>query len=447
LKSLASHFSEWGSRFLAIRRQLVFGYVIVISLIRIPYALFVMDPHSGQDAPSYFQDTTLILKDGFFSPVVNAPTWPIGYTWFMGTIWKVFGVDSRALGVVQSILLTLAILSLYQLVKREINQDTALLASFLVTSSAALFVSAAEIMYEVPMTSFFLIGANYISLAYARAESRFQNMLAGSFFLSLAILIHPSAGAPVLALFALSVWRILRAKMISVFQFVLVFVVLTWGPLLNITYNAVAYDTVGYTTSAYGSAHDMAGWGKNDELSSQRCDDLRKQPEGPKNIIWDSAPPSVCLLLVTAKDPAYFAKVMNFNAHRWISPFIGVSKGNGTWYHGLDWRRLFPGYTWWEGGWKTFDLVLCYTWIVFHVTLAIRGIFILGRKWRQNQMSGISGGIFVAPVLMSFMLSLMTVGDTRHRMIISPLYIALISVALIEFIKFAHKSWLPGRLK
>jgi hypothetical protein len=447
LKSLSIHVAEWGSRFLAVRRQIVFGYVVFISLMRIPYALFVIDPHSGQDAPSYFQDATLILKDGFFSPVVNAPTWPIGYTWFMGTIWKVFGIDSRALGVVQSILLTLAILSLYQLIKREIDQDTALLASFLVTSSAALFVSSAEIMYEVPMMSFFLIGANYISLAHARAESRFQNTLVGSFFLSLAILIHPSAGAPVLALFVLGVWRILRAKMISIFQLALALVVLMWGPLLNITYNAVAYDTVGYTTSAYGSAKLLSGLGKNDELSSQRCDELRRQPEGPRGIIWDSTPPSVCLLLVTAKDPVYFAKVMNFNAHRWVSPFIGISKGNGTWYHGLDWRRLFPGYTWWEGGWKTLDLVLCYTWIAFHVTLAIRGMLILGRKWRQNQMSGISGGIFVAPVLMCFMLSLLTVGDTRHRMIISPLYIALISVSLIEFIKFAHKGWVSGRLK
>lgn len=420
---------------------IVFGIILFISVLRIAYAGFVMDPHSGQDAPSYFVDAKLVLRYGFFSPLAYAPYWPVGYTWFISIIWGIFGVDSRALGVIQGLLLTVAIWSLFKLVQRELDRNVALLASLLVSISPALFVSSAEIMYEVPMLSFLLIGANLLSFSTISKKRIRISLFCGAFFLAIAVLIHPSAGAPSLGLLLIVIWRLYKSQMVSGAILGLAFSIFLSGPALNILDNNVAYKGVGYTTTALSNMQ-LGGWNSVPGVDQSQCLALAKKAqrspgrdvEGKKvekNLQWDSALPAACLILTTLKNPIYFMKALNFNASRWISPYTGILKGHGTWYHGLDWRRLLPWYTWWTGSWRIFDYYLCYLWIAMHVGLASRGIYLLLQSCRKRKLRYSSLLFFSVPVAASFLLSAFTCGDTRHRLLISPFYITLISAALL----------------
>jgi hypothetical protein len=131
----------------------------VIFFARLCYVLFVIDPNSGQDAPSFSEDARKILDDGPLTELKYAPWWPVGYSWFVAFWWNIFGVDSRMLGVAQTSLLLVAQIFAIKLVRYLVDKRSSQIFGYLILFNFALFSSSGQIMYEVPFASFLILGA------------------------------------------------------------------------------------------------------------------------------------------------------------------------------------------------------------------------------------------------------------------------------------------------
>jgi hypothetical protein len=411
-------------------------YFFFVYAVRTVYGLFVIDPHSGQDAPSYYEDAEIVLREGPLAQVSYAPIWPIGYTWFMALIWRIGGLDSRLLGFVQSTLVLIATFALYQLVKREINKQVAMISTVLVTSSFAIFVSSGEIMYETPMMSLFLIGLNYISkFSLDEIHSR-KSALLGGVFLAFSTLIHPSILGPVAISLVVILGRLIKKRNQLTSWALLALIVLS-APAINTMRNYVSGDGLGYTGNIY-TISTFSGWGSQDPDQLKICNDkgvkITSKALIDKAWHYDSTPRQLCLYKIALDHPTDSVEIAIRNGIRWVSPYIGVLKSNGTWYHGLDARRLIPGYQWWEGKDRVLDTVLCSLWIVMHVSLMLFGSLLLWRKRDSLQAKDyFTPYLFILPVFTKWATSIFTHGDSRHRLGVSPLYLTLVSVSIYYF--------------
>lgn len=423
-------------------------FILAAYIVRTFYGLFIIDPHSGQDAPSYYEDAQIVLKDGPFAQVTYAPIWPIGYTWFLSLIWKIGGLDSRLLGMVQSTLVLIATFALFHLIKREIGRHVALISALLVSSSFAIFVSAGEIMYETSMMSLFLIGLNLISKFSLNESTRSRTMLCAALAFALAILIHPSILGPVLISLAVIFIRIIKKEKEKVVLLILVGLIVLSGPAMNTLRNYVSGDGLGYTGNVY-TISTFSGWGSKDPISLAKCNNIGVKITSPaladKDWYYDSTPRQLCLYKVALENPKDSAEIAIRNSIRWVSPYIGVLKSNGTWYHGLDIRRAFPQYQWWEGRSRVFDTALGSIWIIFHVSLMFYGSYLLFR--RKNNLfkrDHFTPYLFVLPVIAKWVTSIFTHGDSRHRIAVSPIYITLIAIATYFIFERAKERFLKS---
>ena len=420
-------------------------YIFAIYVIRTLYGLFIIDPHSGQDAPSYFEDAEIVLKNGPFAQVSYAPIWPIGYTWFLSLIWKIGGLDSRLLGLTQSTLVLVATFALYHLVKREIGREIALISTLLMSSSFAIFVSAGEIMYETSMMSFFLIGLNLISKFSLDGSSSRQTVFLGGLFFGLAILIHPSILGPVFVSLGIIYLRIKKKGKHKVISLILASLIVLSGPAINTARNYISGDGLGYTGNVY-TISTFSGWGSHDPEGLAECNNIGVKITSPaladKDWFYDSTPRQLCLYKIAMENPQDSIEIAIRNGIRWVSPYIGVLKSNGTWYHGLDVRRVVPQYHWWEGKSRVIDTLLCSIWIIFHLSLMLYGsLSLLRRKNTFKNKDLLTPYLFILPVYVKWATSIFTHGDSRHRLGVSPLYLTLVAISVyLIFERFKEKS-------
>lgn len=417
-------------------------YLILVYVVRTLYCLLVIDPHSGQDAPSYFEDAEIVLREGPLAQVSYAPIWPIGYTWFMALIWRIGGLDSRLLGFIQSTLVMIATFALYQLVKRELNKQIAIISTVLIASSFAVFVSSGEIMYETPMMSFYLIGLNFVSKFSLDVAQPRKIGLLGGLFLALSVLIHPSILGPVVISLIVILARLVKRKS-KLITLALVGLIVLSAPAINTMRNYVSGDGFGYTGNIY-TISTFSGWGSQDPDKLKICNDkgikITSQALVDKDWYYDSTLRQLCLYKIALDNPKASFDIAIRNGIRWVSPYIGVLKSNGTWYHGLDVRRFVPEYQWWEGNDRVIDTVLGSLWILMHVSLMLFGSFLLLRRRHFLQSQDIfSAYLFILPVFIKWATSIFTHGDSRHRLGISPLYLTLISAAIYFFWRNAQE--------
>jgi hypothetical protein len=201
--------------------------------------------------------------------------------------------------------------------------------------------------------------------------------------------------------------------------------------------NYVSGDGLGYTGNIY-TISTFSGWGSQDPDQLKICNDkgvkITSKALIDKAWHYDSTPRQLCLYKIALDHPTDSVEIAIRNGIRWVSPYIGVLKSNGTWYHGLDARRLIPGYQWWEGKDRVLDTVLCSLWIVMHVSLMLFGSLLLWRKRDSLQAKDyFTPYLFILPVFTKWATSIFTHGDSRHRLGVSPLYLTLVSVSIYYF--------------
>lgn len=418
----------------------LFIFISIIFLFRLIYVLFVIDPHSGQDAPSFSADAISIIQNGPFSSLEYAPWWPVGYSWFVALWWGIFGIDSRFLGVAQTSLLLLAQILAIIMVRRLFDTKSSQVFGYLIMINFALFSSSGQLMYEVPLASFLILGAfNLISLLKNGVWNFKSAALSGICF-SLAILMHPSGLAPALVLLLVAIWGNRLTKRLII-QIAISLTLLSTGVFSQMARNYVAGDGLGFSTTTFSNAQ-LGGWGTNDQKRASECEKIGKQLSGKRNQNrWDNPERQVCLYVTTLKDPPKILEIVRFNTQRYWSPFVGILKGGGTWYHGLDWRRFVtPWYHWWEGWAKIVDTTLGYIWFISHFTLAVFGVFEIKRRRMAIEIQSRKFAPFLLlPVVTTYLISVLTLGDTRHRMPTMIFYEVVVAFGLINIARRIKK--------
>lgn len=79
---------DWVYRQVAdLSRGWLLGALALSTCVRLGYALVVMDPLSGPDAPTYVEAAPAIATQGFNGDIPGVPCWPAGYPAFLSAFY------------------------------------------------------------------------------------------------------------------------------------------------------------------------------------------------------------------------------------------------------------------------------------------------------------------------------------------------------------------------
>ena len=406
--------------------QLDFTIIVLISLsflYRTAYSVILSNQMSGQDADTYGPAAQRILEYGPFATKVGAPYWAIGYPWFISIIWKVFGVNSHVVGIVQNILLALAIFAFYKIVKLFFNNGIATITVLILIVNPALTASASLIAYESPMMSFLIFGFYFLVKASRMKESNSKNyflsILASGICFTVSVTFQPkillSILVIVMTLFLKSHTQTIQWKKWS--GLVLILVILSTGPSAAILRNWKAGDGVGYTANFYANVQ-LGATNAGVKFDFSKC----------PGSTFDSFKRTFCILEKKLESPNASIKSAIHNGLYFWTPYVGNLKYMGTWFHGGDFRRVTPWYKWNDktSKWYLIDRVTGYLWTFSIITLMLLGLK-YARRLRPNMESII---LFGSPVILLWGVSLISYGEARYRLPILPFYSVFIAVAL-----------------
>ena len=409
-------------------------FVIILSsfFYRTAYSILIADQMSGQDADTYSKAGQLILSDGPFASGTGAPYYAIGYPWFIAAVWKIFGLNDNILGILQNLLLALAIWAFYEVIKNYFSRQIAYITLLILVINPALTANVSLIAYETPMMSFLILGIYFLTQAHnsSKHDSNFlRDSLIGGAFFTCAVTLQPKILPSILfAIIFLFTREKLNLKTSRKWiGLILILAVLSLGPLTAVNRNIQAGDGFGYTANFYA----------NVELGARNSNVAFDFSECPSSN-FDSLGKTLCLLNVKLHSPGSTFKSALHNGVYFWTPYVGNLKWMGTWFHGADLRRLVPSYTWYDRSsiWFSVDRVTGYLW-----TLLMISMIIFGMKRTLSLPGGINSLLlFAVPVLLLWSVSLISYGESRYRLPILPFYTVFIAVAMDTLLKWLMKK-------
>ena len=409
-------------------------FVIILSsfFYRTAYSILIADQMSGQDADTYSKAGQLILSDGPFASGTGAPYYAIGYPWFIAAVWKIFGINDNILGILQNLLLALAIWAFYNVIKNYFSRQIACITLLILVINPALTANVSLIAYETPMMSFLMLGIYFLTQAHnsSKQDSNFlRDSLIGGAFFTCAVTLQPKILPSILfAIIFLFTREKLKLKTSRKWiGLILILAVLSLGPLAAVNRNIQAGDGYGYTANFYA----------NVELGARNSNVAFDFSECPSSN-FDSLGKTLCLLNVKLRSPGSTFKSALHNGVYFWTPYVGNLKWMGTWFHGADLRRLVPSYTWYERSsiWFSVDRVTGYLW-----TLLMISMIIFGMKRTFSLPGGMNSLLlFAAPVLLLWSVSLISYGESRYRLPILPFYTVFIAVTVDTLLKWLIKK-------
>jgi len=377
-----------------------------------------------------------ILEDGPFASNTSAPFFPIGYPWFVAAIWKTFGVSLQTLGVVQNLILALAIYCFYIICRDFFGQKVSLLTTFFLSINPAISASISLLAYEIPMASILVLGFYllYQCKNIRVASFKYNIYVLGSGILfSTATTFQPKILPAIIVIVLIFLFR-LHEKISQVTAWLTLISLLTIisiGPAAAVVRNIEAGSGLGYTQNF--STNIFVGM-KN----SSAFIDFSSCPHSA----YDTIQKTSCLLVNKIKSPRQSLRIGVHQGTYFWTPFIGNLKFMGTWYHGADWRRLIPNYLWWDrsSSWYLFDRLIGYLWTMGLISFILLGFW---RSFHFNKSRWIPI-LFSAPVIFLWFVSVITYGEPRYRLPVIPFYTVFISIAIIylyeKFLNWQKRS-------
>jgi 4-amino-4-deoxy-L-arabinose transferase-like glycosyltransferase len=419
------------SRFLQ-NEKMVFVVVLLSFFYRTAYAVLIADQMSGQDADTYSKAAQLILSDGPFASGTGAPYYAIGYPWFISVIWKIFSVNDHAVGVVQNLLLAFAILAFYKTVENYFSRQIAFITLTILVINPALTANVSLIAYETPMMSFLMLGFFFLTKAFYSSNQStnfLRNLMFAGIYFTCAITLQPKILPSIIfvIIFLFSRKKLHKDIVKKWTGLILVFAVLSLGPIAAINRNVQAGDGFGYTANFYANV-ELGARNSNVEFDFSKC---------PASN-FDRLGKTVCILNAKLHSPSGTFKSALHNGTYFWTPYVGNLKWMGTWFYGADLRRLVPSYTWYDKNsiWFSVDRITGYLW-----TLLILSMILFGMKRALSSFRGLESlFLFAVPVLLLWSVSLISYGESRYRLPILPFYTVFIAVATDSFLK-----WLSER--
>jgi 4-amino-4-deoxy-L-arabinose transferase-like glycosyltransferase len=408
-------------------KALIMWIAALAVIIRFVYISRYGDFMSGPDADTYSSVAIAILKDGAFVQVQQVPYWPIGYPWFLAVTSAPFGGNFIFSVVAQILISGVGIFCFGLILKNIFNSRIAILSSTILAINPALVVSSTQLMYETVQIFLAIIGC-YLCLKLSDKS----NLIKRVWLCLAAILILTISAIMQLKILGLFLGLVLglmvckqlvrekeRFRILSIFS-ILIGVILI-APAVILGRNLIAGDGLGVSKNY--QVHVIFGLGDG-RLSAENC-------TNPSKLGYDDIRYIVCLQKEKVIHPVSGLKATTRQTFDLFSPYLGhlawKIDGNGTWYHGIDPRKLIGGY----GGinWHRFvsmDIILSSLWMSFLIfTVLLGSANVL--KFRSSFPKAIP---LVTGVITLALVSILGDGDSRHRLSLIPLYTPLVVFAL-----------------
>jgi hypothetical protein len=400
----------------------IFYFTLILSTLgRLYYAMIVMDPMSGPDADTYIAVLESFQVNGPFSYHERVPFWQPGYPWLLLSISNIFRIhDLPTLMAFQSLSVSVLSFLMMRIVARYISIPMGYVTGILLSLNPALFASSAQLMYEAPLMMFIVL--TLFCLTYFNYQKSIKRsniiyhilMFIGIFF---SITIQPKSLIIILLMIAVFNKTKLLLRISSLFSIVISFSVLI---LRNIETG------LGFGVSNNFSTHIRIGSQKIYTNYSDNC----------SVSTFDSLSNFVCLEIARFKDPLKGVEITFQNFLNTFSPFIGPYgygglNGRGTWFHGLDFRRLLPEQLLGSSGFITLDTTLSALWILSYLLVC----FYSSRELLLNSFIDrqfIHFCNFAA--LGSTVLIIFGTGDSRYRLGFSTLLTPFFAYAVIQIL-------------
>ncbi|HEV7750781.1 MAG TPA: glycosyltransferase family 39 protein [Baekduia sp.] len=420
----------------------VVALIVAITLVRLLGAAGAIDPLAGPDTGSYVAAARGLADQGLLADhVPNLPYWPAGYPAFLAAIFAVVGDAPRAVAALQVLLLGVATWSLFGLVRREIGGAVAVVAVVLTGLSPALLAASDELMYETVLASALVIAFDLVSRA-RRAPGRRGVALAaaGASVLGLASTMQPKALAVVAVLLA---WACLGPRGAggarTAWLALAVVVAAAVGPVALMARTAAATDHAALSANLGATAriglNDGAGGGYRYDVAVLRGCGLPPRLVSRDRVGFSDddlftfdRTLTRCSASWAASHPLRALRLAAVKALYFWSPMVGPLPRDreASWAQPFDVRRAVPSAVRDAGAFATVNRVLGNLWTLLVVGLVVAGAAVGVRSEHRRATL-----LLAAPVALFLAVSMVTIGDARFRLPVTPFYIVLQALALV----------------
>ena len=397
-------------------------YLIAIPLIALLIKFITMTniPFGGwygADGENYIMGVDGLLKDGFFSEESKLSYWPAGYPILL---WPFAALSISKflyiIGFLQSVFFAYSTYFFTNKLRTSSLKYLAFWASILITFNPTLSLSSLAIGYEAPIASCFMMIAGLIlANLNPTLDKRFWLAVAyvGGWF-ALATFMQPRfllIAIIVAIIWALKVTGVKNRIRIAA----LVTAIMMVAPGIMIFRNSVVIDKATISTNL-GVTMRIGAGPETSGGYDRKGPEVPCEPKAPATTVTDDDV-VICVVKWYLTNPLDTARLSFNKALFFWSPWSGP-EGNGTMARN-PWRKISPAHQiaiGSQGGrdfvYSGFGIAVSYGWIIGQMLFLFIGYRSL-RKLGENEK--FFANIVMIPIVLSWLISIGTIGDHRFR--------------------------------
>ena len=371
----------------------------------------------GADGENYLTAVDGLRADGFFSEARNLHYWPAGYSIF---IWPLtlfsLGNFLYLMSIIQSLLFAYATYFFTKQISKTRVGSLAVAASIVISFNPTLSLGSNVVGYETPAAALLLLSIGL--LLKDKLENPVNPSLKLAFLSALTIwtscFFQPRNLLFALAILAIYASSISGRKVQAKFAAISLAVLMIF-PIVLVSRNMEAIGSATISTNLgttmFIGVGDEATGGYNGKYNGVPCPDAEKGTEAQ----IDSAKVK-CALLWNIKNPGKAVTLAAKKSVFFWSPWFGP-EANGTMARN-PWLKINPV----KNGIKTqqnYDAVygpigklVSWLWILGQLALLFSGLVWL---WKMGGTERLISKLAGAPVLLGWLISMVTIGDHRFR--------------------------------
>ncbi len=347
--------------------------ILLVTPIKIWYALTRPLFYSGPDAPTYIPAAIDFANKGFFEKgITGMPNWPGGYPWIQSIIVLISEQHwIQLVQVAQIVFFSISLVLFFKLISCLFNTEVGFYSSILILMSPAWAVANGESMYETSLFCCVISGAYFL---YCK-NNILTAQIWGAVLFGMAIAIHPRI-IPIVITYLIFVTYQTQGQNLN--RLALYFT-LPIIPAIFAVRNFIAEGTL-TLSSALGPS---LGYHK----SLDGCSSL------------------VCVPSAIYKNSLEFFRECAYNFFIFWSPHSGPLE-RGSWFHNISLLKILD-----LRGFSGLSELLSLITVVLGIILAIAGI-VEGRSIskRYSNLLFSQASIFILTDVLIF-------GDNRHRLV------------------------------
>lgn len=394
-------------------------YLIAIPIVALLFKLTVISKlqqlgYAGADFESYFDATNGLLNDGIFSKEHLLTYFPAGYPILIWPIAEItLNGTQTVLSVIQSIFFAFATYFFTKNLRKTNLGFLALLSSALISFSPTLSLATLTVGYESLVAACFMMATGLLMNQQQWMQTRRRYLFAAAVtaWLGLASFLQPryllADAALIVVIASLKTSNIIKLRLV-----VVALVVLSVFPATLIARNAIAINKATISTNL-GITMRIGAGEATDGSYLRQGPELTCNPKPGSTTVSDGDLVK-CVLTWYAKNPAKAAELA-FNKARffwtpWSGPLVnGTIARNPALEYSPVMGLNHASESWHNFIYGIYGKFISYLWILGQLAL-----FFIGFGYLRKQNRRIAW-IIASPVLISWLIAMATIGDSRFR--------------------------------